>query len=153
MHETIYVLFVCLIIRTFQLIFLAGTIFFSHNKLVNNIFSHDFSPNRMGSSHELTRKMVAAEQSSQKQRPGLQCKARCVPGCKSRSSQSQRVTYGRREEGARRVQVVAAIESDASVSRWEFVPTATHSPPMNSSRSTSSKRTQVWVIRIIYSGT
>jgi hypothetical protein len=36
------VLFACLIISTFQLIFSTGTVFFSHNKLANSTFSHDF---------------------------------------------------------------------------------------------------------------
>jgi hypothetical protein len=37
-----------LIIRLFQLIFLAGTIFFSHNKSVNSIFQPAYQPNRTG---------------------------------------------------------------------------------------------------------
>jgi hypothetical protein len=35
-------MFACLIIRTFQLVFSAGIIFFSHNKSTNNTFSHGF---------------------------------------------------------------------------------------------------------------
>jgi hypothetical protein len=38
-------LFACLVIRTFQLVFLAGTIFFSPNKLANSTFNHGFSAN------------------------------------------------------------------------------------------------------------
>jgi hypothetical protein len=41
-------LFACLIICTFQLVFSAGTVFFSHNKLANSTFSHDFSAKRTG---------------------------------------------------------------------------------------------------------
>jgi hypothetical protein len=41
------VLFACLIIRTFQLVFFsAGTMFFSHSKSTNSTFSHDFSTKR-----------------------------------------------------------------------------------------------------------
>jgi hypothetical protein len=42
-------LFVRLIIRTFQPVFSAGTVFFSHNRLVSNTFSHGFSAKRMSS--------------------------------------------------------------------------------------------------------
>jgi hypothetical protein len=43
-HTTI--LFACLIIHTFQLVFSARTVFFSHNKSANSTFSHDFSAKR-----------------------------------------------------------------------------------------------------------
>jgi hypothetical protein len=41
-------LFIRLIIRTFQLIFLAGTIFFSHNKSANSVFSRLISTAERG---------------------------------------------------------------------------------------------------------
>jgi hypothetical protein len=41
-------LFVCLIIRTFQLVFLARIVFFFHNKSTNSTFSHGFSAKRTG---------------------------------------------------------------------------------------------------------
>jgi hypothetical protein len=41
-----YTTFACLIIRTFQLVFSTGTVFFSHTKLANSTFSHDFSAKR-----------------------------------------------------------------------------------------------------------
>jgi hypothetical protein len=54
-------LFACLIICTFQLIFSARTVFFSHNKSANSTFSHDFSAKRTGpnhvSKHELYREL------------------------------------------------------------------------------------------------
>ena len=37
-----------LIIRTFQLVFLAGTVFFSHNKSVGTVFYLVFSAKRTG---------------------------------------------------------------------------------------------------------
>jgi hypothetical protein len=43
------ILFACLIIHTFQLVFSARTVFFSHNKSANSTFSHDFSAKRTGS--------------------------------------------------------------------------------------------------------
>jgi hypothetical protein len=36
------------IIRTFQLVFLAKTVFFSHNKSANSTFSHSFSAKQTG---------------------------------------------------------------------------------------------------------
>jgi hypothetical protein len=42
-------MFVCFIIRIFQLVFSAGTVFFSHNKSANSTFSHGFSAKRTGS--------------------------------------------------------------------------------------------------------
>jgi hypothetical protein len=42
-------LFVCLIIRTFQLVFSAKIVFFSHTKSSNSTFSHDFSAKRTNS--------------------------------------------------------------------------------------------------------
>jgi hypothetical protein len=41
-------MFIWLIIRLFQLVFLVGTVFFSHNKLANNIFQPAYQPNRTG---------------------------------------------------------------------------------------------------------
>jgi hypothetical protein len=38
-----------LIIRTFQLVFSAGTVFFSQNKSANSTFSHGFLAKRTGS--------------------------------------------------------------------------------------------------------
>jgi hypothetical protein len=45
----IYAMFACLIIRTFQLVVLTGTMFFSHYRLANNTFCHSFSAKRTGS--------------------------------------------------------------------------------------------------------
>jgi hypothetical protein len=42
------VLFIWLIIRTFQLIFSVGTVFFSHNKTANNVFQPACQHNRTG---------------------------------------------------------------------------------------------------------
>jgi hypothetical protein len=41
-------LFTRLIIRLFQLVFLAEIVFFSHNKSANSIFQPAYQPNRMG---------------------------------------------------------------------------------------------------------
>ena len=41
-------LFACPIIHTFQFIFSVRTVFFSHNKSANSIFSHDLSVKRTG---------------------------------------------------------------------------------------------------------
>ena len=41
-------LFASLIIRTFQLIFSAGTVFFFHNKSARIVFRHVFSAKRTG---------------------------------------------------------------------------------------------------------
>jgi hypothetical protein len=48
-------MFACLIIRTFQLVFLAGTVFFSHNKSANSTFSRGFSAKRTCSMYILGR--------------------------------------------------------------------------------------------------
>jgi hypothetical protein len=42
------------VLLAFQLVFLAGTIFFSHNKLVNSIFSHNFLVKWTGSTFSIT---------------------------------------------------------------------------------------------------
>jgi hypothetical protein len=42
-------LFACLIIHTFQIVFSAETVFFSHNKSTNSTFSYGFSTKRTGS--------------------------------------------------------------------------------------------------------
>ena len=48
-------LFASLIIRLFQLVFLAGTVFFSHNKLAGTVFRLVFSAKRTGpKNHPLT---------------------------------------------------------------------------------------------------
>jgi hypothetical protein len=41
-------LFIRLIIRLFQLVFSAGTVFFSHNKSANSVFQPAYQPNRTG---------------------------------------------------------------------------------------------------------
>jgi hypothetical protein len=41
-------LFACLIIRTFQLVFSIGTVFFCHNKSANITFSYGFSVKQAG---------------------------------------------------------------------------------------------------------
>jgi hypothetical protein len=41
-------LFIRLIIRLFQLVFSAGTVFFSHNKSANNVFQPAYQHSRTG---------------------------------------------------------------------------------------------------------
>jgi hypothetical protein len=49
LNLSVVALFVCLVICTFYLVFLAGTIFFSHNKSAHSTFSHDFLAKRTDS--------------------------------------------------------------------------------------------------------
>jgi hypothetical protein len=46
------VMFVCLIIHTFQLVFSIGTVFSSPNKSTNSTFSYVFSTKRTGSEYQ-----------------------------------------------------------------------------------------------------
>jgi hypothetical protein len=41
-------MFIRLIVHTFQLVFSAGTMFFSHNKSVNSVFQPAYQHNRTG---------------------------------------------------------------------------------------------------------
>jgi hypothetical protein len=47
-HQTTFALFIRLIIYTFQLVFLIGIVFFSHNKSANSVFQSAYQPNRDG---------------------------------------------------------------------------------------------------------
>ena len=46
--SSVLAMFACLIIRTFQLVFSAGTVFFSHNKSIETVFRLVFSAKRTG---------------------------------------------------------------------------------------------------------
>jgi hypothetical protein len=46
MERELKALFIRLIIRLFQLVFSAGTIFFSHNKSTNNVFQPAYQHSR-----------------------------------------------------------------------------------------------------------